>query len=396
MRHYNSLMLLVIYSVPRRHRSRAQTAAELMAEGNSLVRSGVYRTALLRYREAAAAGLDTPLLHYNLGVVHYELGDFAEAAAEFALATAEPGLGALASYNRGLALRAAGDTAAATEAFNAAADAADDRDLRRLAEDAAESATPPRARSRRAVTRQRRARRRRDRRAHRRAAAHGSGASRPRRQRLPYAGRALTSILRIRLQPIGDTRRAVGELHAGGAARGRTCSTTRPATPSSCSATTWTARSTTPSSRTRTEVDQRFSMGADIVLGESERRRRAVDTAFFVGSHQRDELRSRRRLGATSRHRRRVVTRTSATGSRIQAVGSRRASSRTRWAVSRGASTCVFERGEYERIGARRELRPRLLLHGRRHRLRLQRRHDAAARLAPVPYGCTTRGLRAT
>ena len=51
-----------------------------MAEGNALVRSGVYRTALLRYREAAAAGLDTPLLHYNLGVVHYELGDFDESA----------------------------------------------------------------------------------------------------------------------------------------------------------------------------------------------------------------------------------------------------------------------------------------------------------------------------
>ena len=34
-----------------------------------------------------------------------------------------------------------------------------------------------------------------------------------------------------------------------------------------------------------TEVNQRFSMGADIVLGERERRRREVSTAFFVRSH---------------------------------------------------------------------------------------------------------------
>ena len=34
-----------------------------------------------------------------------------------------------------------------------------------------------------------------------------------------------------------------------------------------------------------TEVDQTLSMGADIVLGETERRRRSVDTAFFVGTH---------------------------------------------------------------------------------------------------------------
>ena len=70
MRRYNSLMLLVFAGYFSGNEAAAQTAAERMAEGNSLVRSGVYRTALLRYREAAAAGLDTPLLHYNLGVVH--------------------------------------------------------------------------------------------------------------------------------------------------------------------------------------------------------------------------------------------------------------------------------------------------------------------------------------
>jgi hypothetical protein len=35
-----------------------------------------------------------------------------------------------------------------------------------------------------------------------------------------------------------------------------------------------------------TEVNQQFSMGADIVLGERARRRRSVDTEFFVSSHR--------------------------------------------------------------------------------------------------------------
>src|SRR5689334_6500531 len=95
----------------------AQTASELMAEGNQLVRSGVYRTALLRYREAAAAGLDSGLLHYNLGVVHYELGEFSQSADEFARAASDPALAALASYNRGLALEAGGNASAAGDAF---------------------------------------------------------------------------------------------------------------------------------------------------------------------------------------------------------------------------------------------------------------------------------------
>ncbi|HET7607724.1 MAG TPA: hypothetical protein VFL84_03535, partial [Gammaproteobacteria bacterium] len=116
------------------------------------MRSGIYRTALLRYREAAAAGLDSGLLHYNLGVVHYELEDFTAAADEFARAAADPALAALASLNRGLALEASGNAAAASDAFRAAADAADDRRLRRAAENAAANSVaasaPPASRSR--------------------------------------------------------------------------------------------------------------------------------------------------------------------------------------------------------------------------------------------------------
>ena len=137
MRRFNSLITLAFTAYLTTGTALAQSAAELFAEGNALVRSGVYRTALLRYREAAAAGLDTPLLHYNVGVVYYDLGEFAAAAEEFARAATHPTLAALASYNRGLAQRAGGDHAAAALSFQAAADSAEDRDLRRLATNAA-------------------------------------------------------------------------------------------------------------------------------------------------------------------------------------------------------------------------------------------------------------------
>ncbi|HEY9182315.1 MAG TPA: hypothetical protein VIQ99_03885, partial [Gammaproteobacteria bacterium] len=82
MRLFNPLIVLMLIPFLAAGPAAAQSASALFAEGNSLARSGVYRTALLRYREAAAAGLDSPLLHYNVGVVYYKLGEFADAAAE--------------------------------------------------------------------------------------------------------------------------------------------------------------------------------------------------------------------------------------------------------------------------------------------------------------------------
>lgn len=95
--------------------------ASALREGNALFRSGLYHTALVRYREAAAAGVDSPLLHYNLGVTYYRLERFAEAQESFERATQDPTLGPLAAYNLGLAYRATGDSANAQRWFDAAA-----------------------------------------------------------------------------------------------------------------------------------------------------------------------------------------------------------------------------------------------------------------------------------
>lgn len=282
MRRYNTLILLTFVTCVAAGQAAAQSAAELVAEGNALVRSGVYRTALLRYREAAAAGLDTPLLHYNVGVVRYELGDFADSAAEFAQAAAEPALAALASYNRGLALRAAGDSVAATAAFAAAADTASDRDLRRLAADAAESRPAPGPTPSNAARR--------------------VGRAAP-VEDMRIGELELTAA--VRLGQDDNVYRTPADRYVDLAAVGQPV--VRPAVQAASFMPAELHAAyvlDNPSGDTEflfrydmdgafydsefsnaTEIDQRLSMGANIVLGERERRRRTVETEFFANGH---------------------------------------------------------------------------------------------------------------
>jgi len=100
----------------------AATASELFADGNRLFRDDLYWAALLRYREASAAGLDTPLLHYNTGVAHYRAGQHIRARAELLQASQDPGLRVMAHYNLGLNAYAAGNTDEALDWFRQARD----------------------------------------------------------------------------------------------------------------------------------------------------------------------------------------------------------------------------------------------------------------------------------
>jgi hypothetical protein len=117
----------------------------LMREANALARDGLYRVALLRYREAAAAGVDSPLFHYNLGIVQYRLNDFAAAVSSLVRATSDTELAPLARYNIGLAQIALGDEAAALSAFEQVVDMGAGRELRRLARRASASLVDDRA-----------------------------------------------------------------------------------------------------------------------------------------------------------------------------------------------------------------------------------------------------------
>ena len=133
MPHRFSLSVVALISLLTLSPVQAQLDADsAMQEANALFRSGLYNAALMRYREARAAGLDSPLLHYNLGVVYYRLREYDDAAYWLEQAVVDDRLAPLAAYNLGLVHRAAGMEGEAQRWFERAA-TGPDRALRELA-----------------------------------------------------------------------------------------------------------------------------------------------------------------------------------------------------------------------------------------------------------------------
>jgi hypothetical protein len=127
----------------------AATASELFADGNRLFRDDLYWAALLRYREAADAGMDTPLLHYNTGVAHYRARQHARAREALQKSAAYGPLAPISHYNLGLNAYAMGDVDLALGWFRRARDQQQSAEIRRLArrairqlEDEIEASTP--------------------------------------------------------------------------------------------------------------------------------------------------------------------------------------------------------------------------------------------------------------
>jgi tetratricopeptide (TPR) repeat protein len=122
---------------------------DFFATATAAFEAGDYAGALDLFEAAQAGGIDSPALHYNLGVCQYRVGEYAQAAATFArLRDRFPSFAPIAEYNRGLALLALGDSAAARSAFTRARDEGDDA-LRALAGSALATLEPaPAPRSR--------------------------------------------------------------------------------------------------------------------------------------------------------------------------------------------------------------------------------------------------------
>ena len=100
----------------------AMTAHELFEDGNRLFRDDLYWAALLRYRQASEAGMDTALLHYNTGVAHYKAGQHSRARESLEKAARSPKLAPLAHFNLGMNAYAAGDSDEALAWFRKARD----------------------------------------------------------------------------------------------------------------------------------------------------------------------------------------------------------------------------------------------------------------------------------
>jgi tetratricopeptide (TPR) repeat protein len=105
---------------------RAADASSLFADGERAFAAMNYAEALQLFMSAREAGSTGPSSYYNIGVCQYLLRDFRSAEQTFATLAAEfPAMRELAEYNRGLALRAVGETTQARIAFGRARAAAD-------------------------------------------------------------------------------------------------------------------------------------------------------------------------------------------------------------------------------------------------------------------------------
>lgn len=111
----------------------AQAGYASFEDGNRLFRDDLYWAALLRYREAAAAGMDTPLLHFNTGVAHYRAGQHIRARASLLKAAQDPELRVISQYNLGLNAYAAGNVEEALDWFRQARDQEENEKLHEFA-----------------------------------------------------------------------------------------------------------------------------------------------------------------------------------------------------------------------------------------------------------------------
>ncbi|MDJ0917634.1 MAG: hypothetical protein QNJ05_07715 [Woeseiaceae bacterium] len=128
------LILLLALSVSQP--AVASLASELFEDGNRLFREDLYWAALLRYEEARAAGMDTPILHYNTGVAHYKARQYERARNELRQAARSPRLAALSHYNLGLTAYKAGNSKEAIRWLRLARDQEGNRKIASLAKKA--------------------------------------------------------------------------------------------------------------------------------------------------------------------------------------------------------------------------------------------------------------------
>jgi len=129
---FTGLLLAVVFSLAA-PAAYAVTADESFADGNRLFRDDLYWAALLRYRQASEAGMDTPLLYYNMGVAHYKAGQYGRAHQALLKASRSSQLRVISHYNLGLNSYAAGNNDEALRWLRKARDQRQSAKIRSLA-----------------------------------------------------------------------------------------------------------------------------------------------------------------------------------------------------------------------------------------------------------------------
>jgi tetratricopeptide (TPR) repeat protein len=127
------LLLAFGFSVPQVY-ANAEAASHAYAAGVAAARAGQFAEAANQFGEAQSAGMDTPALTYNIGVVNFKLSRLDAAATAFEKLTADASWRPLAHYNLGLIEERRGNRAAAERNFLQALTLATSPELKALAE----------------------------------------------------------------------------------------------------------------------------------------------------------------------------------------------------------------------------------------------------------------------
>ncbi|WP_455210838.1 tetratricopeptide repeat protein [Kaarinaea lacus] len=112
----------------------AATANQYFDKGVSAAQRQQHQAALDAFLKAKQAGLDSPELNYNLGVVYYQLGKYAKATETFQLLVGDDTYAAVAFYNLGLIALKQGNEPAAKDWFLKAYSNAADNNVKTLSE----------------------------------------------------------------------------------------------------------------------------------------------------------------------------------------------------------------------------------------------------------------------
>ncbi|KPJ94795.1 MAG: hypothetical protein AMJ53_04525 [Gammaproteobacteria bacterium SG8_11] len=112
----------------------ADTANQYLDIAVQAAQQKQYQVALKALLQAKDAGLDSPELNYNLGVVYYNLAQYDKANASFELLTNDPEYSAVAFYNLGLVSLKLGDESGAKANFLKTYSNTDDENLKNLSQ----------------------------------------------------------------------------------------------------------------------------------------------------------------------------------------------------------------------------------------------------------------------
>jgi tetratricopeptide (TPR) repeat protein len=113
--------------------AQSSDAQRFFAEGRAAFERQDYANALASFEAAAAARLDGPAIHFNIGVAAYRLGHYDKARAAFERVALTPAMSGLAHYNLGLVALAQGEQSQAIDAFTRAYAESEDERIRGLA-----------------------------------------------------------------------------------------------------------------------------------------------------------------------------------------------------------------------------------------------------------------------